>query len=371
MAKSSVNRRPYIPKKVQEHLWLRAGGRCEFRGCNEVLYEDNVTKEPINASHISHIISWTKDGPRGDEKLSPRLATDISNLMLLCPQHNHLIDKKENLEIYTVPVLEEMKKEHEEEIKALLSLRTQQPKRIIELKSMIHGQRPAITLKEEAEALFPYYPADNPIIIDLCDIDEIEDAKTLISSKVKKHIIESKDEVTYGVFIMALIPYGCYLGYAMGNKVDAVTFQHFRDVEDWKWKNSGGGFIVEYPVIENGPQSDVKLFVNISGKIDCGLTKGDYPVYSISADEPGFSFLQSWNQVEEFRSYYRTTLDKIRIDHGEGVTIHLYLATPNPINFEIGRCIMKNVDPTIILYDKTNTTTDYVEVMHLHDRIRK
>lgn len=370
MKKKKKSSRPPIPRSVQAHLWLRAGGRCEFRGCNKILYEDNVTKDPINESNIAHIISWTKDGPRGNEELSPKNATEISNLMLLCPEHNHLIDKKENLDKYTITVLEEMKREHEGRIKALLSI-MQQPKRIIELKSIIHGQRPAISFKEEADALFPYYPAEGSIVIDLCDIDSIEGAKTIIDCKVNKYITEAKDDLAYGVFIMALIPYGCYLGYAMGNKVNAQAFQHFRDTEDWKWKNSGGGFVVEHPLIENGPQSDVKLFINISGKIDCGLTKGDFPAYSISADEPGFSFLQSWNQVEEFRGLYRATLDKIRNDHGEGVNIHLYPATPNPINFQIGKSIMKNVDPTIILYDKSDTTTDYVEVMHLHDRVRK
>lgn len=40
--------RPHIPKSVQTHLWLRAGGRCEFRGCNKILYEDQVTQDPIN-----------------------------------------------------------------------------------------------------------------------------------------------------------------------------------------------------------------------------------------------------------------------------------------------------------------------------------
>ena len=55
---------------------------------------------------------------------------------------------------------------------------------------------------------------------------------------------------------------------------------------------------------------------------------------------------------------------------GEIVVIHLYLATPNPINFEIGKGIMNNLDPTIILYDKTESDTKYKEIMHLHDRLR-
>ena len=150
--------RPHIPKSVQTHLWLRAGGRCEFRGCNKILYEDQVTQDPINEANIAHIISWTESGPRGDKILSPQLATDITNLMLTCPEHNHLIDSGENIEKYSVSFLQEMKREHEDSIRELTGLRTQLPKRVIELKSMIHGQRPSITPKEEADALFPFFP---------------------------------------------------------------------------------------------------------------------------------------------------------------------------------------------------------------------
>lgn len=177
MAKSS-NGRPHIPKSVQEHLWLRAGGRCEFRGCNKILFEDNVTQDPINGSNIAHIISWTETGPRGDKELSPRLATDISNLMLTCPEHNHLIDTGENVEKYTVSVLQEMKKEHERSIRELTGLLTQLPKRVIELKSMIHGQRPNITEKEEAEALFPFYPKSERISMH----DELNELNTMLQS---------------------------------------------------------------------------------------------------------------------------------------------------------------------------------------------
>lgn len=362
--------RPHIPKLVQTHLWLRAGGRCEFRGCNKILYEDNVTQDPVNESNIAHIISWTETGPRGDKELSPKLATDISNLMLTCPEHNHLIDKGEIIEKYTVSFLREMKAEHERSIRELTSLAGQLPKRVIVLKSMIHGHRPAITEKEEADALLPFYPQKDRIDIDLCDITDLAIAKGVIDEKVKKYISDSDGSELYAAFIMATIPLSCYLGYAIGNKIPVQSFQHFRDTEDWKWRDSGEGYTVELPDIGT-PCSDVKLFINISGTIDESLTASDHPVYAISANAPGFSFLQSWEQVKGFRTLYRDVLNKIRETHGESVAIHLYPATPNPINFEIGKGIMKNLDPTIILYDKTESEIEYKEVMHLHDRIRE
>ena len=266
--------------------------------------------------------------------------------------------------------MQKLEEEHERSIRELTGLAGQLPKRVIVLKSMIHGHRPAITEKEEADALLPFYPQKDRIDIDLCDITDLAIAKGVIDEKVKKYISDSDGSELYAAFIMATIPLSCYLGYAIGNKIPVQSFQHFRDTEDWKWRDSGEGYIVELPDIGT-PCSDVKLFVNISGTIDESLTASDHPVYAISANAPGFSFLQSWEQVKGFRTLYRDVLNKIRETHGESVAIHLYPATPNPINFEIGKGIMKNLDPTIILYDKTESEIEYKEVMHLHDRIRE
>ena len=365
----SKDRRPPIPELVKKHLWLRAGGRCEFRGCNRILYEDDITQDPINESNIAHIISWTPTGPRGDIILSEKRATDIENLMLVCPDHNHLIDAKDQVKKYTVALLEEMKREHEEGIRRATELNRQLPKTIIELKSMIHGQRPSITLKEESDALFPFYPKADKIVIDLCDVEDLATAKRIIDQKVKKHFSDYSHDEQYAAFIMALIPYGCYLGYAIGNKVPVQTFQHFRDTENWKWKDSECDYTIALPQITDR-STDVNLFISISGQIDPGLVPNTYPTYAIDAETPSFDFLQSWDQVTSFRKHYRKVLDQIRNDQGEDVTVHLFPATPNPINFEIGKGIMKNLDPTIVLYDKTSKSTAYIQAMVLHERIR-
>ena len=364
--KTVTEKRPPIPSKVKAHLWLRAGGRCEFRGCNVLLYEDDVTKNPMNRSNIAHIISWTEGGPRGDHKLSPKKATDIDNLMLLCPEHNHLIDNNE--EVYTIPLLHEMKREHEDLIRALTDMRNTQPRRIIELKSKIHGQIPSITSEEERAALLPFYPCREKVVIDLCDIEDINTAKGMIDEKVANKIGNTND--IYVAFIMAKIPLGCHLGYAIGNKVPVQTFQHFRDTEDWRWRNDGGHIIVSCPENET-PSKNVYLLISISGMIDHSLLPFDYPVYSINADTPSFNFIQSWDQVLEFRDRYRSMLDRIRSVHGEAVTIHLVPASPNPINFDVGKGIMKNIDPTILFYDPGSEDRTFPYVMTLHNRIRE
>ena len=54
-----------IPREIERELWARSAGRCEFNGCNRILYQSPVTAESVNISEKAHIYSFSKDGPRG------------------------------------------------------------------------------------------------------------------------------------------------------------------------------------------------------------------------------------------------------------------------------------------------------------------
>src|SRR5438132_13654896 len=92
--------RPAISPKVQLRLWLLAAGRCEFYGCNEPLWVDSLTLHETNYSNIAHIVSWTKDGPRGDDPMPFGERNNIENLMLACTKHHKLIDSNEHAADY-------------------------------------------------------------------------------------------------------------------------------------------------------------------------------------------------------------------------------------------------------------------------------
>ena len=362
-----LEKRPPIPEPVKRELWGRSAGRCEFRRCNKCLYKDPITQQPRNIAHIAHIISWKSTGPRGNPVDSPRLAKDISNLMLTCPIHNNLIDDSKYEKEYPVERLREMKKDHEDRVFRLFGLGQEYSLRVIELVSKIQEHIPAIDPNDEINALLPFYPLEDKIRIDLCNVENIEDAKRKIEQKVLLHLDGDDQEKSYAVFIMSKIPYSCYLGYVFGDKRKVKTFQHFRDKDDWKWKDGGGHMSIITPASRKC--SDVNLVINLSGIIEKAFIPS-YPLYIIQAETPSVCFLQSEDQVVEFRMRYREVVDQIRNLHGEEVRIHLFVAAPNPITFELGRSIMKNLDPTIILYDKVADDVHYKEIMVLHNRVR-
>src|SRR5687767_15907043 len=104
-----------VPKQVRVKLWVSAGGRCQYDGCNAALWRDDVTLTSMNRSYVAHIVADKPDGPRGHPTLSEQLAGEFSNLMLLCDAHHRLIDVEQVGE-HSVDRLQAMKREHERRI---------------------------------------------------------------------------------------------------------------------------------------------------------------------------------------------------------------------------------------------------------------
>lgn len=366
----SEKKRPDIPAYIRMALFSKAAGRCEFEGCNKILYEDYLTKKRINNSNIAHIISWTPDGPRGDKELSRKLATNIDNLMLTCIEHNRLID--ENEEIYTVDILREMKKNHEDRVRYMTSIGQDRGIRVIRIIQKIQDQNSFISEQDISESLFPLFRKGEIIDIDLSSTLDIESAKKIIAKKIDIHINNNE---SFAVFCMSTIPVACVFGYELGNKIKYQLYQYHRNEKTWKWfdnsqlNNGSSNIIVEYPEIE-GIHNAVNLVIELSGLIDDGLLP-DNPTYRISTNKPGRNWLMCSEQITEFLDNYRMVMDEIRHKNGEDVVIHLFVAVPNPISIEIGSNIQKNLDPTVVLYDKSSQTTHYEKICILHKRIRE
>ncbi len=65
-----------IPEKGKIRLWGKSAGRCQYPGCNKILWRDCLNKVEFNTAYIAHIIADKPSGPRGDIKLSKILTKD-------------------------------------------------------------------------------------------------------------------------------------------------------------------------------------------------------------------------------------------------------------------------------------------------------
>lgn len=102
-----------LPDAERELLYVSAGGRCSFPGCEKRLVRPGEGRaRAVNIGELAHIVAASRQGPRGGHPLDDvERDARASNRILLCPSHHTEIDKEPL--IYTVEVLRQMKDDHE------------------------------------------------------------------------------------------------------------------------------------------------------------------------------------------------------------------------------------------------------------------
>lgn len=103
-----------ITAKSIKILWSAAAGHCSFPGCWERLcYHEAGDEAPFTLGEMAHIRGDKADANRHDPSQTQKERDDYANLILLCPTHHTLIDRKENEAKFSVEALHEMKAAHE------------------------------------------------------------------------------------------------------------------------------------------------------------------------------------------------------------------------------------------------------------------
>lgn len=113
-----------IKDSIKRMLYAKSGNVCAMYGCkNKLIYENST-----NISEICHINAVNDNGARYRPGLSDEYINSYDNLILLCPTHHSIIDKKENEGAYPADFLKNMKAYHEQQVMdALLNQTTIEP----------------------------------------------------------------------------------------------------------------------------------------------------------------------------------------------------------------------------------------------------
>lgn len=362
-----------IPDLVKLLTWVRAGGRCEFRGCNDLLWRDDLTMQAMNKAYLAHIVADKPGGPRGDPTESDRLKADPSNIMLLCDTCHRRIDGKKTWHEYPVDLLRAMKQEHEERIERQTGIQYDMKTHVLLFGTRIRDRRGQVSKIDAYQAIVAErYPADDHgIIIDLSDIHVNEDAPEfwgLVQAHIKGvlgcYFVDKvgptgKPLNHLSVFAIAPIPALIYLGKLLGDIVPMEIYQLHRNPHGWQWQelqDPDFRYLPKYP--ESAGRDEPKIVVNLSltGKIHASeieqVIGAGSPTYTLTISRPRQDFLQAQEQREWFRYEWYQLLADIRHNHGENCEIHLFTAVPNSIAVEIGRAILPTLGLRIFVYNK-------------------
>jgi 5-methylcytosine-specific restriction endonuclease McrA len=378
-----TNKRKSIPETTKLRLWIAAGGRCEFKGCNEYVWQNGLTLSDGNFAEVAHIIGSSKDGPRGTEQ-SAELQIDFSNLMLLCQRCHKEID--DHWEKYPAELLRHWKQEHEDRIEIQTCHPEDIHKSTILLCSINIGERTVpINIEAVRNAMFPKYPSDRKgIKIEESDFDRFGNAnywqtfaENKLKRKVKRFLEEGIDEIKIkhlSIFGVAPMPLLIYLGKCVGDTVPADIYQSHRNIENtsktWSWQDDPE---TEFDLIINesnfGENDKVILKLALSDNIEKdkfeNLLVENPCVYEITIPAPSPHWLKNKKQLENFSYEYRKLLNLIQKRHGRNCKISVLPAVPIAVAIECGRVIIPTKDPEIVVCEYYADKGGFEEVLRI------
>lgn len=350
-------------------LMVRAGGRCEFPGCNKLLWRDGLTFQEINISYVAHIVAASPNGPRGDPVLSPKLAAEISNLMLLCADHHKLVD--DQFTEYPVELLRRYKEEHEMRIELLTGLDESLKTHLLFFTGPIGSDTPSIDFKEAAMAVLPRYPAEpGAIKIDLTtsssrdhEPDYFPKMQEEVSRQVQYHVKDRIGPVNIGhlsVFALASIPLLIHFGREIGDLRPMELYDYHRETGSWKWQQQpeeNSEYIVKEPdLTAEAVHGNVVINLSLSGSIRpeeiARVMTKPYNCYTMTVPNPYPGFLKSKEQLDLFRAEMRALLSRIRRVHGPDCEVHLFPAIPASAAVMLGRLLLPKADPPMHIYEQ-------------------
>lgn len=375
VAKSAKTKeRPKITDQVKFELWTKSGGRCEFEGCNKPLWFDILTFSKINLANIAHIVSWTPNGPRGSEELSEKLSKDISNLMLTCPEHHHLIDSRDYEKEYPIERLREMKRKHEERIERVTSILPNMQSTIIKYSANIGTHAIVIDEKEITSTILPdYYPSsyirnislehstwyDNTL--DYWDI-EVKHLTNVFKRQILPDINNGNIK-HISLFGFAPQPLLIYLGYLLNDKYRVNSYQLNRK-GTWFWATEQNPIEFYYTKPQLTKDAEPVLKLSISGyfndeRVYNALPGRKLDIWELSVKNANPDILKTKENLYDFKQSVRKLLEEIKLHYKEGTILKIFPVMPVSACIELGRLYLPKADMPLEIYNQESVDAGF------------
>lgn len=370
-----------IPPTTRLFLYVKAGGRCEFDGCNAYLLEHHVTKGAGNYAEMAHIWAFSDDGPRGNGGHRSADIHDVSNLMLLCRTcHKHIDNRPDE---FTVEVLRRHKKAHEERVFLLTDTMPDRDTVAVVLTASIAGRAVTVTLPEIQRAIAPRYCSERALheinLAALPDKPTPEYWKLAAAtignrmSRFYESIIDGRPPHHVSVFALAPIPLLMVLGSTLSDKVPTSLFQRHRGTESWVWNADGEGVTFATTRVRSGSDPlRVAMVVSVSGVISewdlPDHVDETYTVYSLApvGTKPDRSVFDVEASLHAFRAEYQKVMRMLVEEHPAVTSVEVFPAVPAPAAVAMGRDLLPKRDPSLIVFDFNKANGGFVKALEIN-----
>jgi hypothetical protein len=372
----------YIKPKAERELWARAAGRCQFDGCNRLVYKSPVTQEQVHISEKAHIYSFSKDGPRGWGPFVTNRSklNDVSNLLLVCQDCHDTIDQDKKGERYSAELLLKWKSEHENRINIVTGVDPSKKSHIILYGANIGEQTSKLQPEAAKDALFPdWYPADERAIQLSMSWEGKDDQGTYWETEAKnlrgafgrqlRPLVDSGDASHISIFALAPMPLMTLLGALLTDKVPTQVYQlHREPYPTWKWLDGPANFEfkVKLPAsFTHPPALVIALSDHIAPTRITAVLGEAVSIWELTIDGPNNDFLKSKEQLSQFRETVRRLMVDIGKAHGKHTPLSIFPAMPVACAVELGRVRMPKADSPWIIYDQNPKHNKFIRTLEI------
>lgn len=375
----------YIKRDIERELWARASGRCEFDGCNRLLYKSSVTQETVNLAQKAHVYSFSKKGPRGwgPFSVNTKGLNESVNLMLMCHGCHKKIDQDGMGIRYSAELLIGWKHEHEQKVEIVTGIRSDKKSHVILYGANISSEKSLIDYIYCIEAMFPdWYPSsERPVLLSMKS--ELRDSSAVYWQAETAHLyksyerniaplIDQSDCKHFSVFALAPQPLLIQLGILLTDKISVETYQPRREPKGWSWQELLGDFdfIVNKPASFDGTPV---LLVSLSDHVSIDRIKrvlgNNISIWELTIDCPNNDFMKSKEQLSLYRRYLRQLMVEIKKNHGNTEPLHIFPVMPVSCAIELGRIRMPKADMPWVIYDQDVSSEEFVKSIKIRGDI--
>jgi hypothetical protein len=370
-------RRKKLPELERLKAWVRSGGRCVI--CNRYLLEGDLGYRELTFGELAHIVGQqnTEKSPRGlgDPDIDDRDVAE--NVLLVCDDEHDEIDKRGSSDLFSVELLRQLKREHEERIFHVTGFAPD--RRTIPIRMIGHLRGNAVEIDRNTATAavirgaqrFPRFPLSyrDSIEIDLRNIpgenvagDAYYGPAMVAIDDVIDHKLHegiTREEIQHvSVFAFARIPLLVYLGTKLDDNVPVDIYQRHRSTDAWEWPDPDGDatFTIGAPDATSG--TEAVLVMNVSGSIHLNELPAELaqlPVFTLAVDQtPAPDIFSGPNALASFNTAVRSLLSHIEAGHKRLSTLHVFAAVPMSAAIAFGKVFDPSVHPSVILYDRTD-----------------
>lgn len=376
--RSEPRREILLPDQCE--LWGRAAGRCEFQGCNRILYRSVITQELVNVSQKAHIHSFSEEGPRGRGPFKDDATglNRVGNLMLLCYDCHRKVDRLKDGGRYNAELLKSWKAEHERRIELVASISPDKRSHVVVYAANIGDGPVSVNASEANEALFPHrYPAQEKPIHLKMTWEGRDDAPSywLTEDANLKRVFDrdisplAREGSHFSIFGFAPMPLLIRLGTYFTDRLAADVYQRHREPEPtWRWavKHPAVKFQLKEPRNTAGQPA---LVLSLSDRIDrsrvCEVLGSDVSIWEITVPRPHNDLIKTRAHLSSFRTIARAALARIAGRHGTRSKLSIFPAMPVAVAVELGRVRMPKASMPWYVYDHNPVVERFVKALEI------